>query len=72
MNSKPNRTPSGADLKRRGFLLAGGVGAAGAVVAVVAPSATKPLAAVVATPAAAGAGYAETAHVRTYYELARV
>jgi hypothetical protein len=71
MNSKPNG-PAGADLKRRGFLLAGSVGAAGAVVAVVTPTAVKPLAVVAAASPDAGAGYVESAHVRTYYELARV
>lgn len=62
---------SGADLRRRGFLLAGGVSAAGAVAVAVAPKGA-PVAAVVSKPPAGGAGYQESQHVRTYYDLARV
>ena len=62
----------GADLKRRGFLLAGSAGAAGAVAAIVVPaiphSAPKP----VVNTASADVGYQESDHVRTYYDLARV
>ena len=67
-----NNGKSGADLKRRGFLLAGSVGAAGAVAAVVAPSIqhVAPVAAVL--PKAGDAGYQVSDHVRTYYDLARV
>jgi hypothetical protein len=63
---------SGADMKRRGFLLAGGVGAAGVVAVAVAPAVkhTVPAVAKKATPE--GAGYQDTEHVRTYYDLARV
>ena len=62
-----------ANLKRRGFLLAGSVGAAGAVAVAVAPSLkhTAP----VKTPAVSSTGatgYQESDHVRTYYDLARV
>jgi hypothetical protein len=62
-----------ANLKRRGFLLAGSVGAAGAVAVAVAPS-LKQVAPVkvAAVPVSGDAGYRETHHVRTYYDLARV
>lgn len=68
-----NDNKQGADLKRRGFLLAGSAGAAGAVAAVVAtniPRAAPKVAA--AKPEATDAGYQESEHVRTYYDLARV
>ncbi len=61
-----------ADLKRRGFLLAGGAGAAGAVAAVVAPTIPVRAPVVAAKPVSADAGYQESDHVRTYYDLARV
>lgn len=67
-----DRTKQGADLKRRGFLLAGGAGAAGAVAAVVAPSIPQVKPQVSAAPVAADGGYQESEHVRTYYDLARV
>ena len=63
---------SSADMKRRGFLLAGGVSAATIVAVAVAPAA-KPVTASLARAAAPeGAGYQDTEHVRTYYDLARV
>ena len=63
---------SGANLKRRGFLLAGSVGAAGAVAAVVAPALQQAAPVAVAAPIVGDVGYQESQHVRTYYELARV
>ena len=63
---------SGADLKRRGFLLAGSVGAAGAVAAVVAPTMQRVAPVVSALPKIGDVGYQESDHVRTYYDLARV
>ena len=63
---------SGADMKRRGFLLAGGVSAAGVVAVVVAPSVTRTVPAAAKKALPEGAGYQDTAHVRTYYDLARV
>ena len=63
---------SGADLKRRGFLLAGSVGAAGAVAAVVAPNLQQVAPVAVALPTIGDVGYHDSQHVRTYYELARV
>ena len=63
---------SGADLKRRGFLLAGSVGAAGAVAAVVAPTIQRVAPVASALPKAGDVGYQESDHVRTYYDLARV
>ncbi len=67
-----NNGKSGADLKRRGFLLAGGVGAAGAVAAVVAPTVQRVTPVVSALPKTGDVGYQESDHVRTYYDLARV
>ncbi len=63
---------SGADMKRRGFLLAGSVGAAGAVAVAVVPAAKHVVPEIAKTAAPEGAGYQDTAHVRTYYDLARV
>ena len=63
---------TGADLKRRGFLLAGSVGAASAVAVAVAPAVKRSVPAVAATPAVGDAGYRESEHIRTYYDLARV
>lgn len=63
---------SGADLKRRGFLLAGSVGAAGAVAAVVAPTMQRVAPVASALPKTGDVGYQESDHVRTYYDLARV
>jgi hypothetical protein len=61
------------NLKRRGFLLAAGVGGAGAVAAVavgVGKETTKPVT-TVSTEEKAG-GYAETRHISNYYRTARV
>ncbi len=63
---------SGADLKRRGFLLAGSVSAAGAVAAVVVPTIQPVVPVAAALPKTGDVGYQESDHVRTYYELARV
>ena len=63
---------SGADIKRRGFLLAGTVGAAGAVAVAVAPAVKHVVPAVAKKTTPEGAGYQDTEHVRTYYDLARV
>ena len=63
---------SGADMNRRGFLLAGSVGAAGAVAVAVVPAAKHVAPEVATTAAPEGAGYQDTKHVRTYYDLARV
>lgn len=61
-----------ANMKRRGFLLAGSVGAVGAVAAVVAPSVPHIAPSALTKPASIDAGYQESEHVRTYYDLARV
>ena len=61
------------NLKRRGFLLAAGVGGAGAVAAVAAgvgKEAAKPAATVKAEDKAGT--YAETEHVANYYRIARI
>jgi hypothetical protein len=67
-----DKTKQGANMKRRGFLLAGSAGAAGAVAAVVAPSISRVKPAPAATPLVGDSGYHESEHVRTYYDLARV
>ena len=61
------------NLKRRGFLLAAGVGSAGAVAAVavgVGKEKTPPVATVKAEDKAGS--YEETRHVSNYYRTARV
>lgn len=63
---------AGADLRRRGFLLAGGAGVAGAVTVAIAPIAEQAAPAAAAAPKPGDAGYRESEHVRTYYDLARV
>ena len=63
---------SGADMKRRGFLFAGGAGAAGAVAVAVIPAAKLAVPIVAKKAVHEGAGYQDTEHVRTYYDLARV
>jgi hypothetical protein len=63
---------SGADLKRRRFLMT--LGAAGAGTGIVAARAISAGADVVQAPEAASAdgGYAATAHVQTYYKTAKL
>ena len=61
------------NLKRRGFLLAAGVGSAGAVAAVavgVGKETAKPVTTVSAEEKAGG--YAETRHISNYYRTARI
>lgn len=61
------------NLKRRGFLLAAGVGSAGAVAAVAVGVGKKTTPAVaVVTPEDKAGGYAETRHISNYYRTARV
>ena len=63
------------NLKRRGFLLAAGVGSAGAVAAVAVATGVVKEAAVPAVSVKAddqSAGYEETRHVRNYYRTARI
>ena len=61
------------NLKRRGFLLAAGVGSAGAVAAVAAGVGKEPAKAVTTVSAEeTTSGYAETRHVSNYYRTARV
>ena len=62
------------NLKRRGFLLAAGVGSAGAVAVVAAgigKETAKPVIAVVSAEEKLGS-YEETAHVSNYYRTARI
>ena len=63
---------SGTNLKRRGFLLAGSIGTAGAVAAVVAPTLQQVVPVAAVPPITGDVGYHDSQHVRTYYELARV
>jgi hypothetical protein len=72
MSAKSTPRAAAADLKRRGFLLAGGVSAAGAVAAVVAPSISQKVPTALRPQAASDVGYQVSDHVRTYYDLARV
>lgn len=61
------------NLKRRGFLLAAGVGSAGAVAAVAVGLGKETAAPVTALKAEEKtSGYAETQHVSNYYRTARV
>ncbi len=60
-----------ADLKRRGFLLAGSVGAVGAAAVVVAPS-IKQIPATAATKAAPGERYVGGERAKQYYDTTRV
>lgn len=71
---EPDKFPRSTDTRRRGFLLALGLGGVGAAALAarslsgVAPNAT-------ATPedaAVKGAGYQTTDHVRRYYETAKI
>lgn len=62
------------NLKRRGFLLAAGVGSAGAVAAVavgVGKESAQPVIAAISAEEKLG-GYSENAHVSNYYRTARV
>ena len=61
------------NLQRRGFLLAAGVGSAGAV-AVVASGVGKDAAKVITTVSAEekAGNYQETAHISNYYRTARI
>ncbi len=59
------------DLKRRGFLLAGSVGTAGAVAVAVAPQLKNAPAAAVAAPGS-DARYVDGARAARYYETTRV
>ena len=63
---------SGADMKRRGFLLVGSVGAAGAIAVGVVPAAKQAVPAVAKKAVPEGTGYQDSEHIRTYYDLARV
>lgn len=62
------------NLKRRGFLLAAGVGSAGAVAVAtgIAGKDAAPPAAAAKAPEKSGGGYEETRHVSNYYRTARV
>jgi hypothetical protein len=66
-----NETKRNADLKRRGFLLAGSVGAVGAAAVVVAPS-LKQVPAVKAEAVAPGERYTGGARAQQYYDTTRV
>jgi hypothetical protein len=59
------------NLKRRGFLLAAGVGSAGAVAAVAVGKNAAPVVAAVKAEDKTG-DYVETRHISNYYRTARV
>lgn len=62
------------NLKRRGFLLAAGVGSAGAVAVVASglgKESAQPVIAAISAEEKTG-GYVESAHVSNYYRTARV
>ena len=63
---------SSADLKRRGFLLAGSVGAASAVAVAVAPSAVKQALPTEAKAPVEGRGYQSSERTQQYYDTTRV
>ncbi len=67
IDHKPN-----ANLKRRGFLLAGSVGAAGAVAVAVAPSIKQALPAEAKAQPDTGAGYQAGERTQQYYDTTRV
>ena len=60
------------NLKRRGFLLAAGVGSAGAVAAVAAGVGKNAAPAALTVTTEEKTGYAETRHISNYYRTARV
>ena len=60
------------NLKRRGFLLAAGVGSAGAVAVAVGVGKEKTPAVAVVKPEDKLGSYEETRHVSNYYRTARV
>jgi hypothetical protein len=66
-----NEPKRNADLKRRGFLLAGSVGAVGAAAVVVAPS-LKNVPAVKAEAATPGSRYIGGERAQQYYDTTRV
>lgn len=59
---------TGERVERRGFFKMVGLGALAGAAAVAAPGTVSTAE---AEPEAKGAGYRETAHVKTYYELAK-
>jgi hypothetical protein len=66
-----NEPKRNADMKRRGFLLAGSVGAVGAAAVVVAPS-LKQVPAVKAEALTPGSSYTGGERAKQYYDTARV
>ena len=58
--------------KRRSFLLALGVGGAGAAAAVVSSTVAVPAKPAGSATAQAGSGYTESAHIANYYRSTRV
>ena len=69
--AKPEKSPRGTNAQRRGFLLALGVGGAGAAaIAARSLSGVVPAATDATTPAS-GESYRLTDHVRRYYQTAK-
>ena len=73
LSVQPDKSPRATDTRRRGFLLALGLGGAGAA-ALAARSLSGVAPNVAATPedaAVKGAGYRTTDHVKRYYETTK-
>jgi hypothetical protein len=69
---KSEKSPRGANVRRRGFLLTLGLGGAGAAaLAARSLSGIAPAATDVTDPAAAGEGYRLTDHVKRYYQTTK-
>ena len=69
---KPEKSPCGANVRRRDFLLTLGLGGAGAAaLAARSLSGVAPAATGATDPAATGEGYRLTDHVKRYYQTAK-
>ena len=70
--AKPEKSPRGANVRRRNFLLALGAGGAGAAaLAARSLSGVAPAATGATDPAETGDGYRLTDHVKRYYQTAK-
>jgi hypothetical protein len=72
LSVQPDKSPRATDTRRRGFLLALGLGGAGAAaLAARSLSGVAPNAATPEDAAVKGAGYRTTDHVKRYYETTK-